>query len=193
MHVHRLVEALRRPDEVRRREKRIVANAHETTAASVSRRPLAAQCRREEPRGCATQLGVLHEVSRPQHGLGNAYAPFVMPPPQRRPAPLRATASSDAACLSQVSIPFKREGVSERIWHITPEGYERYVVSIPFHREGVSELAGHLLGEGHLVAIKFLFPSTGKAFPNGCLCAGSQGFVCVSIPFHREGVSELKN
>ena len=38
--------------------------------------------------------------------------------------------------------------------------------------------------------MQFLFPSTGTAFPNGCLCAGSQGFVCVSIPFNRDGVSE---
>ena len=36
----------------------------------------------------------------------------------------------------------------------------------------------------------FLFPSTGKAFLNDGIRSRYNGFAEVSIPFHREGVSE---
>ena len=66
----------------------------------------------------------------------------------------------------RVSIPFKREGVSERQAGKTWKEALHLVVSIPFKREGVSELARTV-----------------------CPCQGC--YAMVSIPFKREGVSEL--
>ena len=64
--------------------------------------------------------------------------------------------------LQKVSIPFKREGVSERNTKKTT--LKNLKVSIPFKREGVSELSFHTT----------------------CNCFR----IFVSIPFKREGVSE---
>ena len=62
----------------------------------------------------------------------------------------------------RVSIPFKREGLSE----LTGFSTDRVLVcvSIPFKREGLSELT---LPENWMpVSLKFQFPSNGKVFPN---------------------------
>ena len=111
-----------------------------------------------------------------------------------------------------VSIPFKREGVSERkLWtndhhdsedmflfpctgkaypnaRSIPEktGLGRYV-SIPFNRDGVSER--HYM-TFKPTAEKFLFPSTGTAFLNGNRDNPLPAVYSVSIPFNRDGVSE---
>ena len=92
-----------------------------------------------------------------------------------------------AAPCRQVSIPFKREGVSEltsstaNTWHrqflfLFPSNGKAFlndirtdlvetndIVSIPFKREGVSEQA---TTSELLKYVKFLFPSNGKAFLN---------------------------
>ena len=111
-----------------------------------------------------------------------------------------------------VSIPFKREGVSKLTNRNRPPGGGK--VSIPFKREGVSKLRVATVYAGE--PLTFLFPSSGKAFPNSLaesqpdegsdrfysLQAGRRfqtfGSVCyrffvmfVSIPFKREGVSKL--
>ena len=65
----------------------------------------------------------------------------------------------------KVSIPFNREGVSERASLIlTDDGNRARCVSIPFHRDGVSEL-GRIAKTVSVHGV-FLFPSTGTAFLN---------------------------
>ena len=63
-------------------------------------------------------------------------------------------------------------------------------VSIPFKREGVSE---HNVTEPQDDSrAEFQFPSNGKVFPNCQAVSSFFRFNKVSIPFKREGVSELK-
>ena len=61
----------------------------------------------------------------------------------------------------RVSIPFKREGVSEPVMILTTILW--IIVSIPFKREGVSELTGKDLGWR---SWEFRFPSNGKVYLN---------------------------
>ena len=68
----------------------------------------------------------------------------------------------DAIRLLQVSIPFKRERLSELL--SLPLGLKPTLVSIPFKRERLSEL--FKIGFGKDVTTKFQFPSNGKGFPN---------------------------
>ena len=62
-----------------------------------------------------------------------------------------------------VSIPFKREGLSELppfiLKHPSADG-----VSIPFKREGLSE--PNVLFANTINEVMFQFPSNGKVFPN---------------------------
>ena len=68
--------------------------------------------------------------------------------------------------------------------------YEKGQVSIPFKREGVSERNHSQRIELQLEA--FLFPSNGKAFLNsGQSLIEGRRRLRVSIPFNRDGVSEL--
>ena len=89
------------------------------------------------------------------------------------------------------------------------------MVSIPFKREGISELVSEMAGK-KFTGDGFQFPSNGKAFPNrktvermaevynrfNSLQTGRhfrtsapsgqrRFFLQVSIPFKREGISEL--
>ena len=66
--------------------------------------------------------------------------------------------------IQKVSIPFKREGLSER-WTLMAILISVTRVSIPFKREGLSELLGYHEDEIKL-RLKFQFPSNGKDFPN---------------------------
>ena len=90
----------------------------------------------------------------------------------------------------EVSIPFKREGLSEPEHTGTDMSIEK--VSIPFKREGLSEL----LVQCERVCISatevFQFPSNGKDFPNLYVMAFLMKYLgtIVSIPFKREGLSE---
>ena len=113
----------------------------------------------------------------------------------------------------EVSIPFKREGLSEPNWE---KGLtQSWSVSIPFKREGLSEL---LYGGKIKCKIKFQFPSNGKDFPNLGFSYPTKMDIAmfqfpsngkdfpnaltliftivftsfVSIPFKREGLSERK-
>ncbi len=72
--------------------------------------------------------------------------------------------SKDASGIRivHVSIPFKREGLSELLKHIS-EMSRPPTVSIPFKREGLSE---HRIQKLAAILIKFQFPSNGKVFPN---------------------------
>ena len=63
-------------------------------------------------------------------------------------------------------------------------------VSIPFKREGVSKVAQMLMKRMGLPA--FQFPSNGKAYPKVVRHATPSILVHVSIPFKREGVSKVK-
>ena len=63
-----------------------------------------------------------------------------------------------------VSIPFKREGVSEQTYNRSGAPFGA-PVSIPFKRDGVSERLDRQTEET-LHELAFLFPSSGKAFPN---------------------------
>ena len=69
-----------------------------------------------------------------------------------------------------VSIPFKREGLSEQWMGVYPR-WRRIIVSIPFKREGLSELNDLL--EGKVNKDMFQFPSNGKDFPNSTPCEAS--------------------
>ena len=71
--------------------------------------------------------------------------------------------------LKRVSIPFKREGLSE----LNDEGVDTNLhgppekVSIPFKREGLSEQKKmQLLHTRMSLVVMFQFPSNGKDFPN---------------------------
>ena len=65
------------------------------------------------------------------------------------------------------------------------------LVSIPFKRERLSERE-KFVETKEKVALEFQFPSNGKGFPNGLGDYISAGKILVSIPFKRERLSELK-
>ena len=89
--------------------------------------------------------------------------------------------------VTLVSIPFKREGISELI--TIQSVIKASNVSIPFKREGISELNGCSVKEIHTT--EFQFPSNGKVFPNVIKIKTSHSTRnSVSIPFKREGISE---
>ena len=70
-----------------------------------------------------------------------------------------------ALCMLSVSIPFKRESISEQKGDKNEKHhYER--VSIPFKRESISELCWRTTKERRHAG-KFQFPSNGKAYLNG--------------------------
>ncbi len=89
----------------------------------------------------------------------------------------------------RVSIPFKRESVSEHESLQEGGDYDCPTVSIPFKRESVSE--PYIGPREPACMAKFQFPSNGKAYLNE---TETEGFNChyanVSIPFKRESVSE---
>ena len=113
-----------------------------------------------------------------------------------------------------VSIPFKREGVSEHqgaesnvltstrfLFPSNGKAFlnlvqnanivlDQFIVSISFKRDGVSELSEHAQLVGAVI-YSFLFPSNGKAFLNRRRRTLPCGESRVSIPFKRDGVSEL--
>ena len=85
-----------------------------------------------------------------------------------------------------VSIPFKREGLSE-----PPSQNDIFIfdeVSIPFKREGLSEHEMLKVADDNS---EFQFPSNGKVFPNTTTRINNSPLRSVSIPFKREGLSEL--
>ena len=90
----------------------------------------------------------------------------------------------------KVSIPFKRESISE------PGGSGRVYstvnnVSIPFKRESISELPVQAQAPTD-ADDKFQFPSNGKVYLNSLEQSRRRGACChVSIPFKRESISEL--
>ena len=91
----------------------------------------------------------------------------------------------------RVSIPFKREGLSERFIARKHFGIENQV-SIPFKRESLSEHAKMQNDNNSLIRM-FQFPSNGKVFPNSRKVTGFELTIwTVSIPFKREGLSELR-
>ena len=90
----------------------------------------------------------------------------------------------------RVSIPFKRESVSERKMQ-TLGDLLRSEVSIPFKRESVSEPKKLPL---YKINPEFQFPSNGKAYLNPVEMSAIDIVVKVSIPFKRESVFRvLKN
>ena len=89
-----------------------------------------------------------------------------------------------------VSIPFKREGLSEQNLQVI-QMITTNQVSIPFKREGLSE-RNDTSDSKDEVKEQFQFPSNGKDFPNfSFVVAWVWMGVEVSIPFKREGLSEL--
>ena len=87
-----------------------------------------------------------------------------------------------------VSIPFKREGLSEqtkrRIWHRKRRsGFN----SLQTGRTFRTSIPGR---NDSLYVEAFQFPSNGKDFPNGRVTARLPLDLLVSIPFKREGLSE---
>ena len=87
-----------------------------------------------------------------------------------------------------VSIPFKREGVSERT--ITGAAVTEEQVQFQFPSNG--KVFPNLEGWEWVPSEQkwFQFPSNGKVFPNSRGNLGCSGNNFVSIPFKREGVSE---
>ena len=61
-----------------------------------------------------------------------------------------------------VSIPFKRESISE-LTMIIHSAFLDALVSIPFKRESISE---HTYGDSTITEYQFQFPSNGKAYLN---------------------------
>ena len=93
-------------------------------------------------------------------------------------------------CGRNVSIPFKRDGVSEQATGATH--IETIEWEFLFPSNGTAFL--NTLIEARLatpIVIKFLFPSTGTAFLNYKAQQALHGTSEVSIPFKRDGVSEL--
>ena len=79
---------------------------------------------------------------------------------------LHPTASCHIPVLVRVSIPFKREGLSEQELPEECNPNQESNVSIPFKREGLSERYNQnplIIGD---IAHVFQFPSNGKDFPN---------------------------
>ena len=91
-----------------------------------------------------------------------------------------------------VSIPFKRESVSELSVRVVEPLLPSLRVSIPFKRESVSEPTFVRLTKEVVKVLKFQFPSNGKAYLNWFQCWFRLKwlFDFVSIPFKRESVSE---
>ena len=97
---------------------------------------------------------------------------------------------TEATLATRVSIPFKRESVSERSLS-PPRRSRRSSVSIPFKRESVSEQEDPPY-MAELWARRFQFPSNGKAYLNIWRHhVPRRPDAEVSIPFKRESVSEL--
>ena len=89
----------------------------------------------------------------------------------------------------RVSIPFKREGLSEHFTNFSCTCHSIFV-SIPFKREGLSERTESCSYSMQRIE-KFQFPSNGKVFPNNWRTSWTiRGHYLVSIPFKREGLSE---
>ena len=87
-----------------------------------------------------------------------------------------------------VSIPFKRESISE-LHRINRIGLCHARVSIPFKRESISEQ--RLISEMP-AGDTFQFPSNGKAYLNNVERNVERDRNFVSIPFKRESISEQK-
>ena len=88
--------------------------------------------------------------------------------------------------MSNVSIPFKREGVFKE-WLGWGELVPPVPVSIPFKREGVFKA---MITRGLIdTELKmFQFPSSGKGCSKVFALALALALAFVSIPFKREGV-----
>ena len=92
-----------------------------------------------------------------------------------------------------VSIPFKRDGLSEPVDE-PPKNSGVMKVSIPFKREGLSEpfaITQNIQQE----MMEFQFPSNGMVFPNLLVIYRYVVVLMflVSIPFKRDGLSELES
>ena len=91
----------------------------------------------------------------------------------------------------EVSIPFKRESISE-LSQVTILQHKDLLVSIPFKRESISELLSFTLMLKKN-GIMFQFPSNGKAYLNSRSSRVRISLATantVSIPFKRESISE---
>ena len=88
---------------------------------------------------------------------------------------------------SFVSIPFKREGLSELILKDSERGFRGFV-SIPFKREGLSE-HNKPQQKKWKHGSRFNSLQTGRTFRTRCGSIDGRAD-CVSIPFKREGLSE---
>ena len=108
---------------------------------------------------------------------GKAYRKFSLPRPHHSPV-----------VSYQVSIPFKRESLSQVIkWQ---KAWLKKKVSIPFKRESLSQVNTAFLMTG-LGKLQFPFPSNGKAYRKSRICLIYRAkFNCVSIPFKRESLSQ---
>ena len=90
-----------------------------------------------------------------------------------------------------VSIPFKREGLSERKSRDWSDGTPG-LVSIPFKREGLSEHIGMRTSCSYFKQTSFNSLQTGRTFRTLFLSNQPNPIqpTQVSIPFKREGLSE---
>ena len=97
------------------------------------------------------------------------------------------------ACLveivkTMVSIPFKRESVSEP----GKSGFLAQTIEFQFPSNGKAYLNAYSSCPHSWALITFQFPSNGKAYLNWLRSRGGKSCPLVSIPFKRESVSELR-